>query len=47
MTALLLHEQNCAPDANLPAESDNCSTNLVGNIPLKKLNLNFKNKDDI
>jgi hypothetical protein len=24
-----------------------CSTDLVGNIPLRKLNLNFKNKDDI
>ena len=23
------------------------STNLVGNIPLRKLTLNFKNKDDI
>jgi hypothetical protein len=23
-----------------------CNTNLVGNIPLRKLNLNFKNKDD-
>ncbi len=48
MAALLLHVQNCAPHANLPAESDNCSsTDLVGNIPLRKLNLNFKNKDDI
>jgi hypothetical protein len=24
-----------------------CSTDLVGNIPLRKLNFNFKNKDDI
>ncbi len=24
-----------------------CSTDLVGNIPPRKLNLNFKNKDDI
>jgi hypothetical protein len=24
-----------------------CSTDLLGNIPLRKLNLNFKNKVDI
>jgi hypothetical protein len=24
-----------------------CSTDLVSNIPLRKLNFNFKNKDDI
>ncbi len=24
-----------------------CSTDLVGNIPLREFNLNFKNKDDI
>jgi hypothetical protein len=24
-----------------------CSTDHVGNIPLRELNLNFKNKDDI
>ena len=42
MAALLLHVQNCLRNPIIA-----CSTDLVGNIPLRKLNLNFKNKDDI